>query len=142
MSNKRNAGRGRDVAAPERAIIWNGKRYVLTFNNRTARLVEDIYDQHMGRGDLGYYDAMNELAVPKHRALMAFMYAAIVSGGGDVAWEDFEKDFRLDDIEGMAAAIRTAVADSLPEGSEDDAKNAEAAPEEPTEQPTDTPGRG
>ncbi len=139
MSNTRNAERGRDVAAPERAIICDGKRYPLVFNNRTARLVEDVYDQYLGRGDLGYYDAMNELATPKHRALMAFMYAAIVSGGGNVAWEDFEKDFRLDDIEGMAATIRTAVVESLPEAPEDEPKNAEAAPEDPT---PDTPGRG
>ena len=140
---RRNAERGRDVAAPERAILWDGRRYPMVFNNRTARIVEDVYEQQFRRGDVGYYDALSELGAPKHRALMAFAYAAIVAGGGDVSWEAFDEGFDLTVFEGMREQIQAAVLQSLPEGApEDDAKNGEAAPEETQAEAPDTPGRG
>lgn len=119
--------KGRDVAAPTRSVVWNGVEYRMVFSNQTARIVEDVYEQRYGRPDMGYYDALNELSAPKHRALMAFAYAAIVAGGGEVAWDDFDEGFTLDAFAGLTDMIREAVIESLPE---DDGKNPEAAPAE------------
>lgn len=122
--------KGRDVSAPVRHITFKGQRLPMVFNNLAARITEDIYEDKYHR-DIGYYGVINEMAIPKHRALMAMVYAGIVAGGADVTWEDFEENFKLGDIEGMTEAIRRAVVQSLPdEDPDDDGKNAEATPTE------------
>lgn len=117
-----NIDKGRDVSAPERLIRFGDQEYKLVFNNATARTVEDIYDQRYGHPEKGYYDVLNELAIPKHRALMAVAYAAILEGGGKVSWEEFEDRFRLTDIVGLKDQLQAAVIDSLPKPGEGDEK--------------------
>lgn len=129
--------KGRDVAAPVRHIRWGGRSYPLIINNRTARICEDIYAEVYGKPEMGYYDILNELSIPKHRALMAMTYAAITAAAKDDApsWEDFDENFQLTDIEGMREALQAAVVESLPEPEEGDEKNGRAPGD-----PTDTPG--
>lgn len=132
MSNTQETMRGRDVAAPVQHVVFNGQRYPMKFNNRAARITEDIYADKYGH-DIGYYAIINEVAIPKHRAIMAMVYAGIVAAGADVTWEDFEENFRLTDIDGVSQAIHKGVMQSLPDedpDAEDDEKNAETTPTE------------
>lgn len=122
--------KGRDVAAPVEYIQYDGKRYPMKFNNRAARITEDIYADKYGR-DIGYYAIISEVAIPKHRAIMAMTYAGIVAAGADIAWEDFEENFKLTDIEGVSQAIHKGVMQSLPDEDPDegeDEKNVKATP--------------
>lgn len=121
-----NIDKGRDVSAPERYVSFDGREYRLLFNNTTARIVEDVYDQRYGHPEKGYYDVLNELAVPKHRALMAVCYAAIKAAGGDVTWDAFEESFQLSDISGLKEALQAAVIDSLPSGEAETGEKKEA----------------
>ena len=135
MAERKNsagpAAKGRDVAAPQRHVRFHGKSYPMIYNNTTARIAEDVYADVYGHPELGYYDVLDELAVPKHRAVMAMAYAAIRAANPEVTWEAFDAAFALTDIEGMRQAMQQAVLESLPEPEEagDDAKNAAAAPE-------------
>ena len=122
--------KGRDVAAPVEYIQYNGKRYPMKFNNRAARITEDIYADKYDR-DIGYYAIISEVAIPKHRAIMAMVYAGIVAAGADVTWEDFEENFKLTDIEGVSQAIHKGIMQSLPDEDPDegeDEKNVKATP--------------
>lgn len=114
--------RGRDLGAPEAKLTVAGREYNLVFNNMAYRIAEDIYEDKYGR-DVGIYKIMDELAVPKHRAVMAVMYAAARAGGCTVSWEDFDRDFKLTDISTVAARLQEGVLASMPpsEGAE---KNA------------------
>ena len=134
--------KGRDVSAPVRHVTHNGRTYPMVYNNTTARLVEDVYADIYGHPEKGYYDVLDELAVPKHRAVMAMAYAAIHAADPSVTWEEFDASFRITDIEGMREAMQSAVLESLPDPEDDgEAKNADAAPEDRSPTP-DTPGRG
>ena len=128
--------KGRDVGAPKRHVRFGDTEYELVFNNFTAMTVEDIYDERYGHPEKGYYDVLTELAVPKHRALMAVAYAAILAGGGKVTWEEFAEKFQLTDIVGLRETLQGAVLESLPE---DDGKAAKAAKKKTTKKPA-TPG--
>ena len=125
--------KGRDISAPVQHVVFNGKRYPMIFNNRAARITEDIYSDVFGR-DIGYYGILNEVAVPKHRAIMAVVFAGIVAAGADVTWEDFDENFKLSDVEGVTEAIRKGMIESLPDDDPDaddsEAKNTEATPME------------
>lgn len=132
MNNAQETMRGRDVAAPVRHVVFNGQRFLMKFNNRAARIAEDIYAEVYGR-DIGYYAIISEVAIPKHRAIMAMVYAGIVASGADIAWEDFEDNFKLTDIEGISQAIHQGVIQSLPDEDPDEAddeKNVETTPTE------------
>ena len=128
MATKRSPIKGRDISAPVRHVTWNGQQYPMIYNNRTARIVEDVYAQEYGYPEKGYYDALAELAIPKHRAVMAMAYAAIRAAGVEISFEEFDERFAITDIEGMREAMQKAVLESLPDGN--DVKNAEAAPAE------------
>ena len=137
MSRRRNKANnrppvaGRDVAAPVRHVRWAGKGYALTFSNKTYRIMEDVYADYYGHPEIGLYDILAEIAIPKHRALMAAAYAAILAGGGEAEWQEFDEKFTLDDIEGFAEVMQQAILQSLPEpAAEDQPKNAAAAPTE------------
>lgn len=124
--------RGRDVAAPVQYVNFDGNRYPMLFNNRAARITEDVYEEKLGR-DIGYYGVLAEAAIPKHRAIMAMVYAGIVAGGADVSWEDFEEKFQLTDIDGVLESIQKGVIQSLPDdepGEEGDEKNPQTTPTE------------
>ena len=125
--------RGRDMAAPEKCVTFNGQIWPLKFNNRAARIAEDVYAEQFGR-DVGYYAILAEVAVPKHRAIMALVYAGITAAGAEVDWEDFDENFRITDIEGVSRAVQMGVIQSLPDEDPDEdegeGKNAAATPAE------------
>ncbi|MBR4081346.1 MAG: hypothetical protein IKK21_06140 [Clostridia bacterium] len=123
--------KGRDVAAPVKQITFMGQRYAMKFNNRAARIAEDIYADQYG-ADIGYYAIMAEVAMPKHRALMALIYAGIKAAGADVTWEDFDENFRITDVDGVAQAVRHGVIQSLPDEDPDGNPEEKNAPT-PTE---------
>ena len=122
--------RGRDIGAPIEHVEFRGVRVPIKFNNRAARIAEDVYASEYGR-DLGYYDIIAEVAVPKHRAIMAVVYGGMVAAGSDVTWEDFDEHFRLTDVPGVSEAILRGTMASLPtDDPDDDGKNLKATPTE------------
>ncbi|MEG1358380.1 MAG: hypothetical protein RSE23_01825 [Clostridia bacterium] len=116
--------RGRDIAAPELALLLGGERYVLKFSNRAARIAEDVYADQFGK-DLGYYVILQEAAQFKHCALQAIYYGALCAGGADMPWDTFDELFSVASIEGMGDIIHKALAQSMPEP---DPKNARPTP--------------
>ena len=122
--------RGRDMSAPIEHIDFHGERVPLKFNNRAARIAEDVYASEYGR-DVGYYDIIAEVAVPKHRAIMAVVYGGMVAAGSAVTWEDFDENFHLTDVPGVSDAILRGTMASLPtDDPDDDGKNPRATPTE------------
>lgn len=110
--------RGRDMSAPVTHITLNGHRYALAFNNHSARVAEDIYEQVYGK-DVGYADILAALAKFKYKAVMAVFYGALVAGGTDMGWDEFDETFKLDSIDGIREIIAKGVADALPVATED-----------------------
>ncbi len=108
--------RGRDVSAPVKYIELNGQRYALAFNNKAARVAEDVYEQVYGK-DTGYAEILTSLTRAKYSAIMAVFYGALVAGGTDMSWEDFDSAFKLDSIPGIKELIIKGVVDSLPKAS-------------------------
>jgi len=116
--------RGRDLDAPEMFISLGGQRYRLRFNNKATRVAEDVYEDVFGK-DLGYYLILKEAANFKHRALQALYYGALIGGGNEMTWEEFDRLFSVSAIDGMSDVIQKAIARSLPEA---DPKNGETTP--------------
>lgn len=127
---------GRDLAAPERTVTIRGEKFRLKFNNRMARIAEDVYQEQYGR-DMGYYDIIQELAKNKHRAVMAVIYAAGAAGGMDITWEEFDEIFTLDMVDSVREAIVGALAESMPQPEPGEDPNGADA-----QGKTDTPGHG
>ncbi len=106
--------RGRDISAPVRNITIDGQKFALVFNNRTARLAEDVYEEHFGR-DTGYAAILNDLAKGKYRAVLAVFYGAMASGGCDMPFEEFDEKFKLDSVDGIREIIAAGVSRAMPE---------------------------
>ena len=113
-----NGTRGRDMSAPVEFITLNGTQYKTVYNNQTARIAEDVYEQQYGK-DVGYGEILKGIAKGKYSAIMALFYAAIISGGAQLSWEDFDAQFKLDSIEGVREVIARAIQKSLPEAPEE-----------------------
>lgn len=105
--------RGRDVSAPIKHIELNGQRYALAFSNKAARIAEDVYEQQYGQ-DVGYAVILSQLSKLKYKATMAVFYGALVAGGTDMSWDDFDAAFKLDSIPGVKELIIKGVVESLP----------------------------
>lgn len=126
MAKKVQKIRGRDVSAPVKHITINGVTYPLVFNNNMARIAEDVYEEAYGK-DVGYQDILKSLARGKYSATMAMYYAAMVAGGAEISWEDFDRDFRIDQIEGVREILAKGITQSLPTEDTDE-DNAEKDP--------------
>lgn len=123
IGNSNAALRGRDMSAPVEFITLNGTQYKTVYNNQTARIAEDVYEQQYGK-DVGYGEILKGIAKGKYSAIMALFYAAIISGGAHLSWEDFDAQFHLDSIEGVREIIARAVQKTLPDVPEqEDAEN-------------------
>ena len=105
--------KGRDMAAPVNEITLDGKRYALVFSNKAARVAEDVYEQQYGQ-DVGYADVLAALTKFKYKAVMAVFYGALVAGGTDMSWDEFDATFKLDSIPGIREIITKGVVDALP----------------------------
>ena len=121
MPNKAEL-RGRDVHAPVEFVVLNGVQYKTVYNNRTARIAEDVYEQQYGK-DVGYGQILQDVARGKYSAVMAMFYASIISAGTDMSWDEFDAAFNLDSIPGVREIIAGAVAKSLPRTDETDGEN-------------------
>ena len=115
------AVRGQDLSAPLKSVTLEGTRYALKFSNRAARIAEDVYAEQYGK-DASYLDILKDMTALKHRALLALVYGAMIAGGADMAYEDFEDQFTYDCIDGLRELIRAGVFEALPEP-EGDEKN-------------------
>lgn len=106
--------KGRDIMAPVDRITVDGKVYKLTFDNQCFRNAEDVYEMVYGR-DVGYAQILQEIGRGKYRAIMALFFAAMVSAGSVMEWEEFDQKFKLDSIEGVSDIIARNLEKSLPE---------------------------
>lgn len=108
------AVRGQDLAAPVKSVTLEGTRYELKFSNRAARIAEDVYAEQYGK-DASYLDILKDMTALKHRALLALVYGALIAGGADMPYEDFEDKFTYDCIDGLRELIKEGVFEGLPE---------------------------
>lgn len=129
IDKKEFAIHGRDLDAPVQHITLDGVKYELKFNNRAARIAEDVYEEIYGKPEIGYYAIIDEAARSKHRALQAIYYGALVAGGTAMDWDTFDEKFTLSAIDGVADIIMKALSESLPPVDES-APNAASQPME------------
>jgi hypothetical protein len=121
MATKSKAGNGeagkrlraRDVSAPEKHVTIGGRTYTLVFSNAAIRTAEDVYVEQYGK-DVGFAVILKEMAAAKYCAIMAMLYGALIAGGCALTWADFDRDFRVDSIEGMRQTIMQGMVDSMP----------------------------
>lgn len=130
--------RGRDLAAPSRTLTLDGVAYQMVWSNLAARVAEDVYEDIYHKPDKGYYAILDEAGHGKHRALQALCYGAIVAGGAELSWEDYDRLFSLTAIGGIDAIIMDALGKSLPP-EDDSAPNPGSQPEGTQD---DGPGAG
>lgn len=126
---------GRDLDAPVKHITLGGVKYPLKFNNKAARIAEDVYQEIYGKPEIGYYAIIDEASHSKHRALQAIHYGALIAGGADMDWDTYDDLFTLTSIEGVEEVIMQALSESLPPADET-APNADSQPQ------SDGPGVG
>lgn len=126
---------GRDLDAPVQYLTLGDEKYMLRFNNKAARIAEDVYESIYGKPEIGYYAIIDEAAHSKHRAMQAIYYGALLAGGATMDWDTFDEKFTLSSIDGVADIIMKALSESLPPADES-APNADSQPQ------SDGPGAG
>jgi hypothetical protein len=109
--------RARDVVAPVENITLDGVKHKLVFNNRMARIAEDVYERQYSR-DIGYVEILEQVTKRKYAAIMAMMYAGMVAGGHEMEWSEFDATFKLDSVDGIYDAIMRGVTNALPKAGE------------------------
>lgn len=112
---KLTAARGRDVSAPRQTITLNGERHVLVFSNAALREAEDVYEAHFGK-DVGIDYILAGLAKSKYAAMQAVCYGALVAGGCDMDWKEFDEAFGLTSLDAYREALLRGVTGALPDG--------------------------
>lgn len=133
--NKNFTVHGRDLDAPEQYLTLGDEKYMLRFNNKAARIAEDVYESIYRKPEIGYYAIIDEAAHSKHRALQAIYYGALLAGGTQMEWDEFDSKFTLSSIDGVADIIMKALSESLPPV-DDASPNVNSQPQ------SDGPGAG
>lgn len=107
---------GRDLVAPRRRITLEGQTYDLAFNNRSARIAEDVYIDVYGvdPAKASYMNVISEASNGRHRAIQAIYYGALIAGGCDMPWDQFDANFTYAAVEGVKEIIMQALSDALP----------------------------
>lgn len=113
MANKQNV-RGRDLTAPTQKMEFDGREYTLRFDMNCFRIAEDVYEEQYGK-DRNFAEIAIELTKGRLGAVMAVYYAAMISGGAELAWEEFSEKFRLTDIPGVRDKLTVMLSDALPD---------------------------
>lgn len=113
MANKKQV-HGRELRAPEQRMELGGKTYTLRFDMNAFRIAEDVFEERYGQ-DANFAEIAMKLTRGKLGAIMAVYYAAMISGGADISWEDFSQQFKLTDIPGVRDKLTVMLADSLPD---------------------------
>lgn len=108
--------------------LQDGKSYRMTFDMATLANAEGIYESRFGK-TVGVDVIIGEMVSGMARSVMAFAYAALMSAGEKLTWEQFGKNVytfenyqSLTDMitEGLAAMMRTG------EETEGDSKNVDS----------------
>ena len=98
-------------------------------------MTEQVYEEQYGR-DVEYMEILSELQRQKHRALQACIYGALIAGGADMSWEEFDEHFTYDAIDQLRDVVHRAVLDTLPDPEAMGNPSATSGETEPS------PGRG
>jgi len=130
------AAKGRDLAAPAQQLTLDGVQYKLVFNNRAARIAEDVYEDVYKRPDKGYFDILGDAGKGRYAAMQALYYGALIAGGAEMTFAEFDSRFSLGSVEGVSEIIMRELSKSLPP--EDTSPNADSQ----TGMPDDGPGAG
>ncbi len=105
---------GRDISRPVETMELDGVTYTLVHDLNSFRVAEDVYELQYGR-NVNFGEIATHLAAGRIGAIMAVLYGALVSGGMQMAWKDFNAKFRLTDIPGFKGQMLANVRKALPE---------------------------
>lgn len=122
MAKKKAVQRGKDLAGAGMDIEYLGKSYNLVLTNKASLITEQVYEEEFGK-DIGFYAILGELQIPKHRALMAFIYGMLKANGVDTDWNEFMENFTITDIRTVAETIARLVTENMPKAEETDDEN-------------------
>lgn len=111
--------RAQDVDAPEQVLTLNGERYRLRYDNRSARVAEQVIFDETGE-IVGFLDIVDRMLKGQYTATMAIFYGAVCShqraaGEPIMDWDEFDDHFDYSCIPGVQEHVMAAVADYLPE---------------------------
>lgn len=109
--------KGRDISRPVDSMELDGVTYPLAFDTNAMRVAEDVYDLQYHRND-SFLVIMQHLAAGRIGAIMAVLYGALISGGLEISWKEFNSKFKLTDIPGFKDMLMANVRKALPETDE------------------------
>lgn len=104
----------RDMSAPRKTIVVNGQEYTLAFDCNTLRICEDVYEDHYKR-QKNFAEIADELARNRLGAIMAILYASLISGGADLSWQQYTEWFRLENLSSISESLVAGITEALPE---------------------------
>lgn len=107
----------RDMSAPKKTIAVNGREYTLVFDCNTLRICEDVYEDHYKR-QKNFAAIADELSRNRIGAIMAILYAALISGGAELSWQQYTEWFRLENLSSISEALVAGISEALPEAKE------------------------
>lgn len=119
--------RGRDLAAPESRMEFDGRMYPLRFDMNAFRIAEDVYADIYHK-DKNFAEIAMELTRGRLGAIMAMYYAALASAGAEIEWPGFQARFRLTDIPGVRDRLTELLADSMPDPDPNEKGNGAPGP--------------
>lgn len=124
--------RAQDVDAPEQVLTLNGCRYRLRYDNRSARIAEQVMSNEMGEV-VGFLDIVDRMLKGSYTATMAIFYGAVcsyqhMSGEARMDWDEFDDQFDYSCIPGVQERVMAAVADYLPAVKDDEVPEADDVP--------------
>lgn len=114
MANNKKQPRGRELRAPVQTMEFNGREYKVRFDMNAFRIAEDVFEIYFHQ-DVNFAEIALRLTKGKLGAIMAVYYAALVSGGAEVTWDEFAHNFKLTDIPGVRDKLTELLADALPD---------------------------
>ena len=106
--------KGRDISRPVDSMELDGVTYPLAFDTNAMRVAEDVYDLQYHRND-SFLVIVQHLAAGRIGAIMAVLYGALISGGLEISWKEFNSKFKLTDIPGFKDMLMANVRKALPE---------------------------
>lgn len=99
-SKAKTAARARELMAPIEHITLDGVEHKLVFSNEMMRVAEDVYETAYGK-DVGFGEVLKAVAKGKYAAIMALFYGALIAGGAEMSWEEYDAKFKLDSVDGI-----------------------------------------
>lgn len=132
---------GADVSAPITHVTLGDKDYKVKFDMMAFRIAEDVYYEHYHR-EANFGQIIVELSHGRLGAMMAALYGAVMQGGEAMIpgpdgrlqpmdWDTFAQKFSLVSIPGVRDLLMEQITKALPEVSDKDQREAEAALQDP-----------